>query len=200
MLSGDSSATVVGVIQLRFFVTSCSSAMASIRCFDLVGAMGGRSERVCVRVACQLVEECRSCLTGQACRASANRGQSPAVPAGHPLPRGRAVMAQAGSFEEWLAKVEDEEQAKAEERRQAEEEALEAANRKKQSTEGAFETWVQGKAHRDRAVEVRMCNIAAGRRCPRLLHCHRCSPAWQREQRLRLAAAFCCPPRLKAFT
>ncbi len=29
MLSGDSSATVVGVIQLRFFVTSCSSAIGS---------------------------------------------------------------------------------------------------------------------------------------------------------------------------
>ncbi|KAA0163633.1 hypothetical protein FNF31_02794 [Cafeteria roenbergensis] len=63
-------------------------------------------------------------------------------------------MAQAGSFEEWLAKVEDDEQAKAEEKRQAEAEAREAALRKQQSTEGAFETWVQGKAHRARAVEA----------------------------------------------
>lgn len=63
-------------------------------------------------------------------------------------------MAQAGSFEDWLAKVEDDEQAKAEEKRQAEAEAREAAKLKRQSTEGAFETWVQGKAHRDRAVEV----------------------------------------------
>ena len=63
-------------------------------------------------------------------------------------------MAQAGSFEEWLAKVEDDEQAKAEEKRQADAEAREAALRKQQSTEGAFETWVQGKAHRARAVEV----------------------------------------------
>lgn len=49
MLSGDSNATVVGVIQLRFFVTSCSSAIASGGQMVLVGDVGGRSERVRVR-------------------------------------------------------------------------------------------------------------------------------------------------------
>ena len=63
-------------------------------------------------------------------------------------------MARAGTFEEWLAKVEDEAAEKAERERDAAQQAADAAERKRQANAGSFDVWVRGKEHRAKAVDV----------------------------------------------
>ena len=66
------------------------------------------------------------------------------------------ATSRAGSFEEWLASVEDQEAEKQEMERERKEAAEAAKARKLAASEGRFDTWVHTKMHQTKAIKVRL--------------------------------------------
>jgi len=63
-------------------------------------------------------------------------------------------MARAGTFDEWLARVEDQAAERMEQKQEAEQAAEDERERKRQANSGMFDVWVQGKEHRAKSVDV----------------------------------------------
>jgi hypothetical protein len=72
------------------------------------------------------------------------------------------ASSRAGSFEEWLAIVEDKEAEKQEMERERKEAAVAAKARKQAASEGRFDTWVHTKMHQTKAIKVRPGMIREG--------------------------------------
>lgn len=64
------------------------------------------------------------------------------------------AAARPGSFEEWLAKVEDDVSEKLEAERERKATAAAERERRREASEGTFDTWVQNKTHRANAIKV----------------------------------------------